>query len=148
MPAWVVEGYEEYAKRFINMPDFELSLKEIPAQKRSKNSDVNKIMSTESEALLANVPKGYALLALDVKGKAYSSEGLAKHIENLRDNGQNLALLIGGPEGFSTELRQAVTNKWSLSALTFAHPIVRVVLAEALYRAVTIIKNHPYHRAS
>ncbi len=147
MPAWVVDGYEEYAKRFQNMPDFELALKQIPAQKRSKNSDLNKIMEAESEALLNQVPKGYVPLALDVKGKAYSSEGIAKHIEKLRDEGQNLALLIGGPEGLSEQLRQTVKAKWSLSALTLAHPVVRVVLAEALYRAVTIIKNHPYHRA-
>lgn len=147
MPAWVSEGYQEYAKRFVNMPDFELELKEISAQKRTKNSDINRIMAMESEALLANVPKGYAVMALDVTGKSYSSEALANYIEDLRDNGQNLALLIGGPEGFSQTLRQTVQAKWSLSALTFAHPIVRVVLAEGLYRAVTIIKNHPYHRA-
>ncbi len=147
MPDWVNEGYNEYAKRFQNMPDFELILKEIPAQKRTKNSDLNRIVTAESETLLAQVPKGYALLALDVKGRAYSSEAIAKYIEKQRDEGQNLALLVGGPEGFSKELRQMVSAKWSLSALTFAHPIVRVVLAEALYRAVTIIKNHPYHRA-
>ncbi len=147
MPAWVADGYQEYAKRFQNMPDFQLEIKEIPAQRRTKSSDLAKIIETESEALLNNVPKGYTVMALDVLGKAYSSEHLAGEIEKLRDTGQNLALLIGGPEGFSEALRQQVGRKWSLSALTLAHPVVRVVLAEALYRAVTIIKNHPYHRA-
>lgn len=147
LPTWVNEGTQEYVKRFLTMNDFSLSIKEIPAQKRGKNVVINQLVAAESQALINAVPKGFVPVALDVSGQRLSSEQLANKLQHLHDSGDNLAILVGGPEGFDQSVRQFVRERWSLSDLTLPHPIVRVLMAETLYRSVSILHNHPYHRA-
>lgn len=146
LPNWVNEGTQTYLKRFVAMNDFSLTLKEIPAQKRSKHVAIHRLVSTESQALINAVPKGFTAVALDVGGTRLSSEKLAGKLQRFHDGGDNLAILIGGPEGFDSNVRQFVRERWSLSDLTLPHPIVRVIAAETLYRSVSILHNHPYHR--
>lgn len=145
MPRWVREGYREYAKRL--PPECALQLIEIPAGKRGKNADVARILRDESRRLLAAIPKGATVVALEVGGRCWSTEQLAEKLEHWMGGGQDVALLVGGPDGLTDDARSAAGQLWSLSALTLPHPLVRVVLAEQLYRAWSILRNHPYHRA-
>ncbi len=147
LPNWVNEGVAEYEKRFKPMPDFSLEITEIPAKKRGKSANIKQITETESQALINAVPNGYIPIALDVGGKRLSSESLSQKLGKFHDSGENIAILIGGPEGFNSSVRQFVRERWSLSDLTMPHPIVRIILTETLYRSVSILHNHPYHRA-
>lgn len=97
--------------------------------------------------MLAAIPKGARVVALDVKGKPWSTEGLSSNMEEWMQDGRDVALLVGGPDGLDPRCLQQAQQRWSLSPLTFPHPLVRVIIAEQLYRAHSIIKNHPYHRA-
>jgi len=144
MPDWVKQGYEEYAKR---MPrECTLILKEIPAGKRGKNSDVKRIIRDEGERMLAALPKNCFVVTLDVPGKAWTTATLSEKMQGWLENGQDIALLVGGPEGLADSVKQLAQQSWSLSKLTFPHPLVRIVVAEQIYRAWSIINNHPYHR--
>ncbi len=144
MPQWVIQAYQEYAQR---MPAVaQLELVEIAAKKRGKNADTARILRDEGEALRAAVPKGALTIALDRKGKQVDTEGLARKLQRWIDDSQDVAILIGGPEGIDPDYLNSIQTKWSLSALTFAHPVVRVMLAEQLYRAWSINANLPYHR--
>lgn len=144
MPSWVKQGYEEYAKR---MPrECELVLKEIPAGKRGKNSDLKRITRDEGERMLAALPKNCHVVTLDIPGKNWTTPDLAVAMKGWLDNGQDVALLVGGPEGLADSVKQLARQSWSLSKLTFPHPLVRIVVAEQIYRAWSIINNHPYHR--
>jgi 23S rRNA (pseudouridine1915-N3)-methyltransferase len=145
MPDWVIKGYQEYAQRLPSK--CALILKEIPAEKRLKNSNIPAIIDKESEKLKAAIPANCQIVALDVKGQSWSTEKLASRMQDWMMGGQDIALLIGGPDGFNDEILSIAHEKWSLSALTFPHPLVRVILAEQIYRAYTITENHPYHRA-
>lgn len=145
MPAWVEEGYQEYARRLpSNMP---LVLHEIPSKFRGKNPDIPRLLSLEGEKMLEAVPKGSRIVALDPGGKQQTTEQLAATFQSWMNTGTDVALLVGGPEGLSPECLQQAHRKWSLSKLTLPHPLVRVVVAEALYRAWSVMTNHPYHRA-
>lgn len=144
MPSWVEDGYQEYAKRF--PPSCTLELVEIPAEKRTKNSDIARITQREGEKILSAIKPGNRIIALDVQGKAWSTEQLAKNLEAWHQEGRNVDLLIGGPDGLAAACLQKSEIKWSLSPLTLPHPLVRIVLAEQLYRALTIMQGHPYHR--
>jgi len=145
MPKWVNEGFNEYAKR---MPgECSLRLVEIAPGRRGKNADVVRAVREEGERMLSAVPKGALVVALDVKGKPWSTELLADRLTGWMREGHDLALLVGGPEGLSDQCLAAANLKWSLSAMTFPHPLVRVILAEQLYRAWSLLNNHPYHRA-
>lgn len=144
MPDWVQTGFNEYARRFGR--DMPLELIEIAAGKRGKNADIKRILELEGEKMLAAVPKGCRIVTLEVTGDNWSSPQLAQRLEQWQQDGRDVALLIGGPEGLSPACIAASEAKWSLSALTLPHPMVRVVLAEALYRAWSISTNHPYHR--
>lgn len=145
MPHWVQEGYREYAKRL--PPECALRLVEIPAGRRGKNVDIARILRDESERMLAAIPKGATVVALEVNGRSWSTEQLAQKLDGWMGSGQDLALLVGGPEGLGQAARTAAGQLWSLSPLTLPHPLVRVVLAEQLYRAWSVLRNHPYHRA-
>ena len=145
MPDWVTKGYKEYEHRL--PAKCSLQLKEIAAEKRNKNSNVQAIIEKEAEKLKAAIPNNCRVVALDVKGQAWSTEKLATRLQDWMMSGQDIALLVGGPDGLNDELLQLAQEKWSLSSLTFPHPLVRVILAEQLYRAYTITENHPYHRA-
>lgn len=144
MPDWVQKGYAEYAKRFPR--DFSLNLVEIALMNRGKNADIQRIKEKEGQQILAAIPKGDKVIALEVKGKAWRTEQLADQIKQWRMEGDNISLLIGGPDGLSAQCLSRSVSQWSLSALTLPHPLVRIVVAEQLYRAWTIINNHPYHR--
>ena len=145
MPRWIQEGYEDYAKRLPG--ECSLKLVEIPARHRGKNADTARITRQEGQAMLDAVPKNCRVIALDVKGKAWSTPQLSQQLEQWMNGGQDVALLIGGPEGLSAECLAAAQGRWSLSELTLPHPLVRVLVAEQLYRAWSILRNHPYHRA-
>ncbi len=144
MPEWVETGYAEYAKRLPR--ECRLVLHEIPAGKRGKNADLARLTADEGQRLLAAVPKDARVIALDRAGRELDTDGLAAALRTQLGRGSDLALLIGGPEGLSEECLAVADERWSLSRLTFAHPVVRVVLAEQLYRAWSIITRKPYHR--
>ena len=144
MPHWVSEGFEEYSKRLHD--GIQVQLIEIPLLTRSKSSDMNRILEKETSLIIHAIPSGSHLIALDVEGKAYTSEGLADKIAKLQHITSHICLVIGGPEGLSKELLSRCDETWSLSKLTLPHPLVRIVLIETLYRAWTIIKKHPYHK--
>jgi 23S rRNA (pseudouridine1915-N3)-methyltransferase len=144
MPDWVTQGYEEYARRLPR--ECELILKEIAPAKRGKNADIARLREDEGERLLAAISRDDHVVALDVDGKAWSTPDLAQNLDRWLANGRDVALLVGGPDGLSPACRQRADQAWSLSRLTFPHPIVRVIVAEQIYRAWSIRQNHPYHR--
>lgn len=147
MPDWVEQGYAEYAKR---MPrDVTVEMIELPLAQRSKNTDIATAMAKEGEAMLAAIEKGgkgEQVIALDVKGKPWSTEQLAENLADWKMSGFNYCLLIGGPDGLAPECLALATVKWSLSPLTLPHPLVRILVIEQLYRACSILQNHPYHK--
>jgi 23S rRNA (pseudouridine1915-N3)-methyltransferase len=144
MPDWVTQGYGDYAKRLPR--DFVVELVELPLAARSKNSDIARAMEKEGEAMLAAVGKGDRIIALDVLGKSWSTPELAEQLAHWRMSGVNYSVLIGGPDGLAPVCLAQASAKWSLSALTLPHPLVRIVLIEQLYRAWTVLHNHPYHK--
>ena len=145
MPAWVVDAYQEYAKRLPR--ECALRLVEIPLSKRRKSLSSSQAAEDEGQHLLASLPKDCTVIALDVRGNSWSTEELAVRLQDWLGSGRDVALLVGGPDGLSAVCLARADLKWSLSALTYPHSLVRVVLAEQLYRAWTITQNHPYHRA-
>lgn len=144
MPDWVQAGYNEYAKRLPR--DCSLELKEIPLAQRGKNTDIARAIEKESESMLGAIPVQERVIALDVQGKPQSTESLAEHLRDWHMQGGNTSFLIGGPDGLSAGCLQRASQRWSLSGLTLPHPLVRIVLAEQLYRAWTLLNHHPYHR--
>ena len=144
MPSWVQQGYDEYAKRLPR--ECELVLKEIPAGKRGKNSDIARIVKEEGERMIAAMPQSTHIVTLDIPGKPWTTPELAGAMQRWLEGGQSVSLLIGGPEGLADEVKPLARESWSLSKLTFPHPLVRIVVAEQLYRAWSILHNHPYHR--
>lgn len=144
MPSWVQQGYDEYAKRLPR--ECELVLKEIPAGKRGKNSDIARIVKEEGERMIAAMPQSTHVVTLDIPGKPWTTPELAGAMQRWLEGGQSVSLLIGGPEGLADEVKPLARESWSLSKLTFPHPLVRIVVAEQLYRAWSILHNHPYHR--
>lgn len=145
MPGWVQEAWAEYARRFPR--GMTLRLKEIPLAKRGRNPDISALREAEGEALLAAVPKGHRVVALDERGKQWSTQELATQMENWMREEHGVCFLVGGPDGLSEGCRAKAQNTWSLGRLTLPHPMVRAILSEQLYRAWTITQNHPYHRS-
>lgn len=144
MPGWVQQGYDEYAKR---MPkECDLVLKEVIPGKRGKNSDVARIVRDEGERMIQAVPAKSHIVTLDIPGKPWTTPELSVAMKRWMESGQNVALMIGGPEGLADSVRDIARESWSLSKLTFPHPVVRILVAEQLYRACSILNNHPYHR--
>ncbi|MCW8886309.1 MAG: 23S rRNA (pseudouridine(1915)-N(3))-methyltransferase RlmH [Motiliproteus sp.] len=144
MPDWVEQGYNEYAKRLPK--EISLELQELALGHRGKGADLSRAIQKEGDQMLAAIPASDKVIALDVKGKPWSTEQLAKVLAEWQMDGNNLSLLVGGPDGLDPRCLQRAERKWSLSALTLPHPLVRVVLAEQIYRAWTILKGHPYHK--
>lgn len=144
MPDWVNAAYEDYAKRL--PPQCRLRLREIPAGRRTKGADIGRLVQEEGARQMAAVPAGCRVIALETAGKQMNTQQLAENLESQLARGEDLALLIGGPEGLARECVDKANEVWSLSRLTLAHPLVRVVLAEQLYRAWSIINHLPYHR--
>ena len=145
MPSWVDEGVAEYAKRL--PPEFALTVTDVPLGKRGKGLDVEQAIRKEAEALMAKVRPQDHVIALEVEGLRLSTEALAKRLDAIRMEGRNIVMLVGGPDGLGQACLQRADEKWSLSALTLPHPLVRIVVAEQIYRAWTVLNAHPYHRA-
>ena len=144
MPSWVTEGSNDYAKRFND--GIQLKVIEIPIIRRSKSSDLGRILEKESHLIKEALPSNARLIALDINGKTFGSEELAVKITQLQQISSHLCFLIGGPEGLTTETLSLCHERWSLSKLTLPHPLVRIILLETLYRSWSIINNHPYHK--
>lgn len=145
MPDWVQSGYREYATRLPR--ECTLNLIEIPAGKRYTHADFPRILRVEGERLLAAVPSGSRIIALDERGREWNTVELADQLTGWLREGRDLSLLVGGPDGLDTPCRDRAEQLWSLSRLTFPHPLVRIVVAEQLYRAWSLLHHHPYHRA-
>ena len=144
-PSWVAQGFAEYQKRLSHWLPFELV--EIEPGLRGKGRDAQRAIEEEGKRVLAALPKNAHVIALEVTGKAYSSEQLAQRLEHWRGQGRDLAFLIGGPEGHAPDVLAAANETWTLGPLTLPHMLVRLVVAEQLYRAAALLANHPYHRA-
>jgi len=145
MPGWVAEGFAEYRKRLSH--ELPLELIELRPGSRGKGRDDARAIQDEGAALLAALPRDSHVIALDGRGKPWSSEQLAGQLAQWRMAGRDLAFLIGGPDGHAPEVLARAEQCWSLGPLTLPHMLVRLVLAEQLYRATTIAVGHPYHRA-
>jgi 23S rRNA (pseudouridine1915-N3)-methyltransferase len=144
MPDWVTAGYQEYAKR---MPrECELKLHEIPPGKRGKNADIARAVEAEGQKMQAAIPAGDRVVAVDLNGQEWSTPQLAEVLSGWLRDGRNVSLLVGGPDGLDPSCLARADATWRLSALTFPHPLVRILLAEQLYRAWGILHKHPYHR--
>lgn len=144
LPAWVNTGFSEYAKR---LPTHcALRLREIPLQKRTKNADIVRLRRQEGQQMLAAIAPRTHIVALDERGQSWNTVQLANILTHWLGTYPTVALLIGGPDGLATECLQQAQQQWSLSALTLPHPLVRIIVAEQLYRAWSLLNHHPYHR--
>ena len=146
MPEWVNMGYGEFAGRM--PPECRLHLIEIPLPKRAKGLDTARWVEQEGARMLAAIPKDCLVWALDVAGKEWSTEELAKELAQWLQDGRDVALLVGGPDGLAPACLERAERRWSLSRLTLPHMVVRIVAAEQLYRAWTVLQGHPYHRGT
>lgn len=144
MPTWVTEGFQDYAKRLPR--ECELVLREIAPGKRGKNADLARIREEEGERILASLSRDDQVIALEVGGKPWDTVQLSNQVKNWMRDGRRIALMVGGPEGLSDACRARANQLWSLSPLTLPHPIVRIIVAEQIYRAWSLLNNHPYHR--
>ena len=144
MDAWVEAGVEEYARRLRGTVDFRVC--EVPLARRGKSVGVEQLMQKEGRALLERIPQGDHVVALEVDGRSLDTGAFAARLAQLRDSSRNLCLLAGGPDGLAPACRERADEAWSLSALTLPHPLVRIIVAEQLYRAFSLLKGHPYHR--
>lgn len=149
MPAWVEQGFQDYARRL--PPECRLCLHEVEPAVRPKAAAgspalVARIREDEGARLLRATPAGALAVALDLTGRPWSTEQLAAELSGWLAGGRDVALLVGGPDGLSPAVLAQAERRWSLSPLTFPHPLVRVILAEQLYRAWSILAGHPYHR--
>lgn len=142
MPAWVEQGVADYTKRFPGHWKFQL--KEVA---QAQASDAATEIQSEGSLLLNTVTEKHHVVTLDPKGNSFTTEQLAIELERWQSLGKPLGFMIGGPRGLHSSCLDRANQSLSLSSLTFPHPLVRVLLAEQLYRAHTILTNHPYHRA-
>jgi len=144
-PDWVRNGFEEYARRL--QGPVALGLTEIPLPKRTRSSALDRLVAAEGERMLAALPTGAHVVALDETGRSWRTIELAQRLKAWIAEGQPVALLVGGPDGLAPACRERAAERWSLSPLTLPHGLVRIVVAEALYRAHSLLRGHPYHRA-
>ena len=143
-PAWVGQAWDDYQRRL--PATLGLELREIPVAHRGRNADIARLRKQEGDALLA-VAAGARIIALDIMGSLWSTEDLARRLDQWMHGGQDVCFLVGGPDGLDADCLAQAEQRWSLGPLTLPHALVRVVLAEQLYRAWSILQNHPYHRA-
>lgn len=145
MSDWIDKGYSEYAKRLDR--NCKLILKEISPPRKSKSEDPARVTRAEGELLLASVPADSWVVALDVQGSAHTTESLAERLGHWLENHRRVTLLVGGSDGLSSACLARADERWSLSPLTFPHGLVRIIVSEQIYRAHSVLSNHPYHRA-
>ena len=145
MPDWVVEGYETYAKR-LSSGQCRLQLKELAAAKRTKQGVVSQYMENEAVRIELALSDQPIRVVLDEHGDVIDTKALAKKLGHWLQSGKDVAFVVGGPDGIHADVKKKADWMWSLSPLTLPHPIVRVVLAEQLYRAWSLLNHHPYHR--
>lgn len=144
MPAWIADGFADYAGR---MPrTARLSLVEIKPESRTSGKSVEQLMAAEAERIEAAIPRDCERIALDEHGNDFTTMKLAKWLEARLGGGRDLAFLIGGPDGLAPSLKASAALRMRLSSMTLPHALARVLLAEQLYRAMSILQNHPYHR--
>ncbi len=144
MPTWIQEGYQEYVRRM--PPEIRVELTELKPEERGAGRGVERAKELEGERVVAAVPEGGTLLALDERGKSISTQGLSVLLAGWMREGSHPVFAIGGADGHSDAVRERADKLVSLSALTLPHGMVRVLLAEQLYRAWSILARHPYHR--
>jgi 23S rRNA (pseudouridine1915-N3)-methyltransferase len=144
MPAWIKSGFGEYVKRL--PPEIRVELLELKPEERTSGKTVEKAKALEGERILAAIPEGATVYALDEKGRTVTTQGLAVMLAGWMRDGTHPAFVIGGADGLSGAVASRADKLVSLSALTLPHGLVRVLLAEQLYRASSILANHPYHR--
>ncbi|MES2887252.1 MAG: 23S rRNA (pseudouridine(1915)-N(3))-methyltransferase RlmH [Pseudomonadota bacterium] len=142
-PAWADAAYAEFAKRF--PPELKLELRAVKAETRGSKTPLQ-LMAAEGERLHAAMPKGARRVILDERGAHCTSVQLAERVRAWMNDGRDVALLMGGPDGLAPDLKASADEALRLSDLTLPHALARVLLAEALYRAWTLLSNHPYHR--
>ncbi len=144
MPSWINLAFSEYAKRLCQ--EITIHLSEIKPEKRNNGKNKEQILLAEYKRIKAVIPTGSRLIILDENGEHWTTKQLASTIERWLQEGKDTAFIIGGPDGLHDEIKSSAQCIWSLSKLTFPHGLVRVMLAEQLYRAQSLIENHPYHR--
>lgn len=143
-PEWIASGIKEYHKRLPR--DWSLETKEIPVAKRRKGEPVARPIKEEGERMLAAISSNSVVVTLDRNGKNWTTEQLAKNLEKWQLDYGKVQFLIGGPDGLAEDCLKAAQFSWSLSNLTFPHFVVRLILAEQIYRAWSVLNNHPYHK--
>lgn len=141
---WITAGFQDYASRLPR--ECHLRLTEVPTAKRARNTPLTTVLDQEGQRLLAAVPTGARVLALDRGGEAWDTPSLSTAVKGWMMDGRDVALLIGGPDGLAPACLGRAERCWSLSPLTLPHGLVRVVIAEQLYRAFSLLRGHPYHR--
>jgi 23S rRNA (pseudouridine1915-N3)-methyltransferase len=145
MPAWVETGFQEYAKRLSHVCP--LNLIEIRPATRTGDTQADRAIAEEGKRITAVIPPGAWVVALDEHGLSWTSPQLAERLREWQETTRDLALLVGGADGLSPECLARARQRWSLSPLTLPHALVRILVAEQLYRAWSILQQHPYHRA-
>lgn len=144
MPTWIENGFEEYARRM--PPECRISLKEIRPADRTAGKSAQSVMAVEQTRIEAALPKNARIIALDEHGKNLTTMQLAGELEKWRQEGRDIAFVIGGADGLDSTFKKNADELVRLSSLTLPHGMVRVLLAEQLYRAWSLTQNHPYHR--
>ena len=144
MPAWIQDGFHEYVRRM--PPEIRVELLELKPEERGPGKNADKARAIEGDKLIAAVPAGATLLALDERGKGVTTKGLSVMLAEWMRDGSHPAFAIGGADGLAESVRERADKLVSLSGLTLPHGLVRVMLAEQLYRAWSILARHPYHR--
>jgi 23S rRNA (pseudouridine1915-N3)-methyltransferase len=143
-PDWVRDGFDAYARRLRG--SCTLTLTEVALARGAKTRSRGDLREAEGRRILASVPKGAHVTALDERGAQWTTMELVRRLERWLAGGRPVALLIGGPDGLSESCRERADEAWAVSALTLPHGLVRIVVAEAIYRAWSVLENHPYHR--
>ncbi|MEX0618467.1 MAG: 23S rRNA (pseudouridine(1915)-N(3))-methyltransferase RlmH [Pseudohongiellaceae bacterium] len=144
VPDWVDAGVADYAKRLPR--DFRLDIRPVPLAVRTRTANIEQCIKKESEGILRLIKPDDHAVALDERGRRFTTMELAGRFDALRADGINIVLIAGGPDGLDESCLGRADETWSLSALTFPHPLVRIVVAEQLYRVWTVLNGHPYHR--
>ena len=144
MPGWISDGFNEYAKR---MPrEAKIDLLEIKPEPRSGGKTTEQIMEAEAQRIETALPAGCLRIALDERGAGWTTRQLADRMQQWMREGRDIAFIIGGADGLHASIKQGAQHTLALSAMTLPHAMVRVLLAEQLYRAHSLLHNHPYHR--